>query len=1113
MGGATPPLGMHLAGAPRLVDGEGRLLRTGTRKALALAVLLQLEGAVPRERLLALLWPGTEPSAARRNLRRDVFRLREAGLALTEAGNDTLQLAPLQLHWPSPTGGAPVWLEGLAGAAGPELDEWVTWQREAQQRRWVDALVARAQLLEQQGEERAALDLWRSMLGEDCAGPHFEPARQAALRLHQLLGEHDAALVLSRTAEPPSEPAAATLPARSAASASGTLPAQLPFTGRAAELAAIAQHLAQGRIVFIDGAPGVGKTRLALQAAALHGGVLTARCRPEDASVPFSSALRILAALREAGDDSAVPAWARRELAALVPDWADSVPAQGPDAQALVRMRRAFDTAWRALARDNFGALVLDDWQWVDPSSLALWDVEDSSALDWPVARLLVHRSAALGRAALDLRRRWLDHGQAESVHLGEFDTADVLHLVRTLSGASAGQRFAARLHQATGGNPLFMQETLRHLVSRGLIEADPEGRWHTPFDTVTQDYAELDVPATVRDTLLARVRALGPAVRRVLEAASLAGDAFSARLLAKGSGLDELVALQALEHAAAAQLVQPAGGQSFRFTHDLIAESLADSLPEPRRAALHGQLADQLAQDWSQAWARHSAEPGRVAVHLHAAGRAAEAAEWHWKAAQAARQRRAWREALRQIDLCLEGSPDPERLVDLHTARSELLHTLTDMPGVADALAAALAAAHRVSRARTLDVLIAQAQHTLVMNRPADALQALEQILADPALQPAQRPKAVIGQARALSQLGRSAEAVPLLQHTLQATAPSALTDQLAVMGALSQACAWSGDRALAASTSEAALALCRQLGDDFRAAPMLNNLAQLAREVGDRPRTESLLREALACAQRASHFNQQRVALYGLVMFHTDAGQAEEALPFIEQAEQMSPFWETPLLQHAFIEARYYIHYLRGDETAALAAAERVVANGRTLANPYGRAGALLLVFDLYLRTGRLDTAARLAQEGLATLEAAAGPSVRRLQWQLRQAELTQAQGRAAEALQQLAALQAQWDALREDDRARLLSTQVLAAMDLGDAAQAATAVAALDQLGDVPAESAALCAAARLRWAAEHANAQAHGEGLSAVERARQLLTNPQLPRFEARLLQRALDAAGS
>lgn len=1088
-------IGLHLAGAPRLVDAQGQVLKAGTRKALALAVLLALEGAITRERLLALLWAGAEPAAARRNLRRDVFRLRELGLTLADAGSDALSLDPPALHWPAPTGTPVVWLEGLDGVAGAELDEWLVWQREALQWRWVDALAARAAALEQQGQERAALQLWRQMLGQDCAGPDHEGARRAALRLHQWLGEHDAAWALSRESAPPPAPREA--PAHRPAA--GPLPALLPFTGREPELRAIHDHLARGRIVFIDGAPGSGKTRLALQAAAARGGVLTAGCRPEDAAVPFSSALRILDTLREAGDEQAVPAWARRELAALVPDWAAGTSPPGTDAQALVRTRRAFDTAWRALARNNFGALVLDDWQWVDPSSLALWDVEDSAAMDWPVARLVVHRSAALPRPALELRRRWLDTGLAESVHVGDFDDRELLTLVRTLAGTGSGERFAARLHQATGGNPLFVLETLRHLVSRSLVEADEDGRWHTPFDAVTQDYSELDVPATVRDTLLARVRALGPAVRHVLEVASLAGDAFTARLLAKGAGMDELATLQALEHAAAAHLVQGAERDAFRFSHDLVSEALADSLSAPRRATLHGQLADQLALQGE--------EPGRVALHLDAAGRQSEGAEWHWQAALSARQRRAWREALRQIDLCLQAAPAAERVVEAQLARAGLLHMLSDMPSVEAAHQAALAAASRLSPQRTLDVLIAQANHELVNNRPAQALQSLERMQSDPALQPAQRQQLALAQARALSQLGRSAQAVPLLQAALAAVPSSALTDRLTVLGTLAQAAGWSGDLALSVAVAEEAVALSRQLGDDLRAAPMLNNLAQIARDQGDRPRAAQLLQRAQDSARRARHFNQERVALYGQVVLHTDAGEADAALALIEQAEQMSPFWETPMLHNAFREARYYVHYLRGDEAAALDAAQSVIEHGRALVNPYGRSGALLLVFDLYLRTGRLQTAETLAREGLAAVQAASGPGARLAPWQVREAELLQAQGRPVLALERLTPVQAEWDTLREVERARLLATQAQAALDLGDAALAATALHRASSLGDVPVECAALCAAARLRWAQEHA-----GEELAAVRDAAQaMLAQPQLPRFEARLLQQALEAA--
>jgi DNA-binding SARP family transcriptional activator len=151
-------LHLHPAGVPRLLGSAGPL-RLATRKALALVVLLTLEGPMRRQRLAELLWPDLDRATARRNLRREVFRLREVGLTMADAGADTLGLQLLALAWPAAADASPLWLEGLDTAAGAEFDEWVLLQRERLQRLWLDRLDDQAAALQQrQGQFGRAMN-------------------------------------------------------------------------------------------------------------------------------------------------------------------------------------------------------------------------------------------------------------------------------------------------------------------------------------------------------------------------------------------------------------------------------------------------------------------------------------------------------------------------------------------------------------------------------------------------------------------------------------------------------------------------------------------------------------------------------------------------------------------------------------------------------------------------------------------------------------------------------------------------------------------------------------------------------------------------------------------
>ncbi|MDO9459627.1 MAG: AfsR family transcriptional regulator, partial [Alphaproteobacteria bacterium] len=83
----APRLQLRLLGAPQLLR-DGAPVALSVRKAWALLAYLAVEGSATRSRLAGLLWSDNDEASARRNLRRELHRLREAGLADLVGGND-----------------------------------------------------------------------------------------------------------------------------------------------------------------------------------------------------------------------------------------------------------------------------------------------------------------------------------------------------------------------------------------------------------------------------------------------------------------------------------------------------------------------------------------------------------------------------------------------------------------------------------------------------------------------------------------------------------------------------------------------------------------------------------------------------------------------------------------------------------------------------------------------------------------------------------------------------------------------------------------------------------------------------------------------------------------
>ncbi|MFT3818497.1 MAG: AAA family ATPase [Rubrivivax sp.] len=1066
---------LQLAGPPQLRLGP-QALATGTRKALALALLAALEPGLRRSRAADLLWPDADPAAARRNLRRDLFRLRQGGLALDDGPGETLALADCEIDWPAPGLLPPPWLEGLDEVAGAELSHWVALQRRQLQRRWIAQLAEAARGLEAAGHDAQALQAWRALLADGAAGPGHAEARAALQRLRpgaeppEALHEHGLTHELMQ-APSPDRSAAAPRPLRTAT---------LPFVGREPERMAIVLALAERRLVLLDGSPGIGKTRLALEALAARGGVLLLRCRPEDAAVPYASALRGLQTLRDAAPGVVLPPRLRRELGFLLADAAaPALSLHAADAAPnALRLRRAYHEALALLAAGNFGAVVIDDWQWADEPSQALWDGPDDDRRDaGALPTVVVHRSGELPPAALQRRRQWLDSGRAVAVRVPPLAEAGLRQLLQALGADDAD---GPRLLQACAGNPLFLIETLRHQWRGGGSAA---------------------LPGSVHEVIVARARALGPAVRRVLEAASLAGDALPPRELAAAAGVAELAVAQALEHAATAELLEPdgQGRGGYRFAHDLIAQAIADSLSPVRRQALHAQLALAAAGD---------AEPGRVARHLQLAGRDGEAAPWLLRAAEVAFQRQAWPQALDGCRAVLSISRDSALRLQARLLASRTLRRQAE-PAAAEAeLQSALADAARAGAAAVIDLALERAEALNAGGRADAALAELQPLPADPALTPAQRRRLLQEQASALSMQGRHDESLPRLQALLAAVPASQPHERRRVLSLLSRNSYWAGRLDDAREQVGQMLAISRRLSDGASEASGLFRLGVLDREAGRTDEAVARLQAAIALARQEGHVELLRSALATLASIRLDRLQLDEAQALIEAGEQAAPGWDSADLEDVFDERRHRLHLLRGEVDAAWAVMRRSLARHAAHDHLHSELGTLLQTVELALATGdaalarrQLDAAAALHRRG------GGADSLHGAELEVRTVQVLRAEGHAAEALARAEAWLAQPLTRRVHERALLLMTGAAAALDLGRAAAAAPLLQQALALPGLDRQLEGRLLALRLR------HARAGGEPAAPVLAAVDAwLAQPVQPALEAAALRSALDDVG-
>ncbi len=268
---------------------------------------------VPREEILELLYPDTEPEVARNRLRQLLHRARAlpwtAGIETDGRGLRWSADCDVRLFrrafargdWPEAArlyGGA--FLEGCRVYELPELEGWLESERENLQAAWTEAALNLAADLERQGASANAMPMLERALEID---PYAEGVVQAYLRASARNGQRapgervyrafHARLERDLGLEP--EPATARLfesllespplerPALAQSERDGFEPVRTPtrptprapltsFVGREAELEAVAHQLAQPecRLLTLLGPGGMGKTRLALEVGEAH---------------------------------------------------------------------------------------------------------------------------------------------------------------------------------------------------------------------------------------------------------------------------------------------------------------------------------------------------------------------------------------------------------------------------------------------------------------------------------------------------------------------------------------------------------------------------------------------------------------------------------------------------------------------------------------------------------------------------------------------------------------------------------------------------------------------------------------------------------------------------
>jgi class 3 adenylate cyclase/DNA-binding CsgD family transcriptional regulator len=650
------------------------------------------------------------------------------------------------------------------------------------------------------------------------------------------------------------------------------LDARIPFVARSSEWDVLERAWAGARegpcrAVLVGGDAGAGKTRLVSEfarAAHRRGGIVLFGACTEDVEVPYQPFVQALTHALEN-----LTAELREELVTvggaklgnLLPSLVDAPGAWDPaDHDGDTERYRLFEAVVGVL--DDLGRrapllLVLDDVHWARRPTVQLLEHIVRSTRLGRVCVLATFRNVpadmgeALHEALPDLRRQ----PGVDRLTLAGFDAAGVRAFVEAVAGHHVDaslEPLVSHLMATTDGNAFLLGELWRHLVEVGcLVRLDELWSLAAPLSAAGS-------PEGVRELVGRRLESLPLATRELLGLAAVAGVEFELRVVAAAGEIDDMTAVDALEPAVEARLVDDTGGARFRFAHALVRDAAEDVLSPGRRRRHHlavGGALERLGRGALDELAYHFTAAAPLApAHI--------AVEYARRAAANAMQSLAYDNAVATLNSVLALADTADRIdvvLDLAFAHTCAANT-------AEGRQAAREAASLARRFGDRDRLVRAA---LIMSEAtwrgmafgAEMVGVLQEALAGEN-DPPTRARLLGGLSAAFALSGRVAESITAGDEAIAIARP--LDDRRLLLEVMHNALMldWRKDTIERLSRlTEEAVALARSSGDQDAELKLVAKLILGLLVVGDGPRVR---RELARHDQLAGHLRQR---LYVLV------------------------------------------------------------------------------------------------------------------------------------------------------------------------------------------------------------------------------------------------------
>ncbi len=468
-------------------------------------------------------------------------------------------------------------------------------------------------------------------------------------------------------------------------------------------------HGDQGQTVLISGEAGIGKSRL-LAEAIKHARsiqvqkpvptalVLEGRCIETDRTLPYApflDLLRSFLAMHSSHDLAALLGPTAPDLAKLLPEIAVFLPevAQGSPPASEQEKRRLISALFHfftRLAEKQPLVVIVEDIHWSDDNSLEFLLFLARQIASRPILLLLTYRSEEEHPALLQFFAGLDRDRLTTELMLSHLTVDEVEVMIRTIFklNRAVSVDFINTIYRFTEGNPFFIEEMLKSLVSSGEI-IDNDGKWeHKPHGGGPLQGVSLPnhphLPRSIQLAVQQRLDHLSMEARELLSFAAVIGRRFDFALLQHITGRNEVELVRLIKELIVAQLVVEEAEDRLVFRHALTRQAVYTDLLARERRALHHSVAQAIEHIYSDAPDVHLAD---LAHHFYMAKEWAKVLEYAQRAGEKAKALYAPHAAIEQYTHALEAVQALGRnpVLDLYRVRGQCYEFLGDFSAARD--------------------------------------------------------------------------------------------------------------------------------------------------------------------------------------------------------------------------------------------------------------------------------------------------------------------------------------------------------------------------------------------------------------------------------------------